>query len=429
MKRTVKKFLCLFLTLALIMVSSVSAAAVEAEVVNARLAVQKNSACVDIITDFRMNMWDKFGGQVYPDEYAGAYIDNNNNLIICYTAGNLKALSGFYSAEKTTQITAERLSTFTASVREETVQQLVSFAEVKYSYNYLFELNDTMVDYFAEFGICSSALCEIENKVEVQLNDISLKASLEARLQADGIPLDAVNIVSVASAINADKNAYPGDAIWYTTGFLGLGGKHTGTIGFNAVYNGVAGVVTNGHVAESGKNMKVSAGTLGTPTFSTCANNGKVDVAFIPFPGSSWTSSGEIKQDGYTMPAGYDGAIYSYLDAAVSSASLVVGAKIYKYGNTTGKTLGSLISTSINITVNYGTDDEPDRRVIKDCIEYSNARQGGDSGGPVGTYIADSWGRCRVNLAGLHFAGGDTGFACKLSNILSQYPALQPVYE
>lgn len=429
MKRTVKKFLGLFLALALLMVSSVSASAVDAAVVNARLAVQKNSACVDIITNFRMNMWDKCGDQVYPDEYAGAYIDNNNNLIICYTAGNLRALSAFYSADKATQITAERLSTFTASVKEETVQKLVSFAEVKYSYNYLFELNDALVDYFAEFGIYSSSLCEPENRVEIQLSDIALKSSLEARLQANSIPLDAVSIVPVASEINADKNAYPGDAIWYTTGFLGLGGKYTGTIGFNAIYNGVAGVVTNGHVAESGEKMKVSGGTLGTPTFSTYANNGKVDVAFIPFPSSSWTTSGQIKQDGYTMPGGSGGAIWSYLDAAASSASLVVGAKIYKYGNTTKKTLGSLISTSINVTVNYGTEDEPDRRVIKDCIKYSNTRQGGDSGGPVGTYVADSWGRCRVNLAGLHFAGGSTGFACKLSNILSQYPALQPIYE
>lgn len=429
MKRTFKKILCLLLTLALLTVGNVSASTIDEEAVNERLNVQKNSACVDIITDFRMNMWNKFGNQIYPDEYAGAYIDDNNNLVICYTAGNIEAISAFYSAEKTTQITAGRLSTFTARVAADAVRELVSFEEVKYSYNYLFGLNDTMVDYFAEFGICSSALCETENKVEVQLNDISLKSSLEVRLQEEGIPLDAVNIVSVATEVSADKNAYSGDAVWYTTGFLGLGGKHTGTIGFNAVYNGVAGVVTNGHVAESGKNMKVSGGTLGTPTFSTYANNGKVDVAFVPFPSNSWTTSGEIKQDGYTMPAGYDGAIYSYLDAAASSASLVVGAKIYKYGNTTKKTLGNLISTSVNITANYGTDDDPDRRVIKDCIEYSNTRQGGDSGGPVGTYVADSWGRCRVNLAGLHFAGGDTGFACKLSNILSQYPALQPVYE
>lgn len=89
------------------------------------------------------------------------------------------------------------------------------------------------------------------------------------------------------------KSAYPGNKIHYNFGFLGLS-ESAGTIGFNAYYKGKWGVVTNGHVAESGKTMKCKDGTLGTPTFSYIG--GKLDIAFIPYP-NGWTPTSGLTRD------------------------------------------------------------------------------------------------------------------------------------
>ena len=169
--------------------------------------------------------------------------------------------------------------------------------------------------------------------------------------------------------------------------------------------------------------MKVGDGTLGTPTFSNFAANGKVDVAFVPFPNQDWSTTGIIKADGFTRPAGYDGAAYSYIDG---KGTITQGARTYKYGDTTKKTFGSITSTSINVNCDYGDDGV---RLIKDCFAYSNSSEPGDSGGPVGTYIEGSWGESIIGLLGINFAGDGTGFGIKLTNIMSQYPTLQLVYE
>ncbi|MBS5571168.1 MAG: hypothetical protein KHX22_07855 [Clostridiales bacterium] len=199
-----------------------------------------------------------------------------------------------------------------------------------------------------------------------------------------------------SSLATPTKSAYPGNYISHSGG--------TGTIGFNAYYNGKWGVVTNGHIAPSGKSMSCADGTLGTPTFSYIG--GKVDVAFIPYP-SGWTPTSALKQPN---------AEIIYREA--TDSEMIEGGLVTKYGNTTGKTRnGRILSTSVDVACNYGGSIGV--KTIKDCFSYTNATEKGDSGGPVGR------GKVRevFRLLGINFAkGSDCGFGIKLSNIKSAYP-------
>lgn len=196
----------------------------------------------------------------------------------------------------------------------------------------------------------------------------------------------------------AQKSAYPGNEIYYKTGFLNLN-KVKGTIGFNAYYNGKWGVVTNGHVAEAGEKMHCEDGALNEPTFSTIG--GKIDVAFVPYP-SGWTATSGLKRDNAEI-------IYE----VASSSEMVEGGLVTKYGVTTGKTMnGYITSTSVDVRIDY----DGVVKTIRDCFSYSNPSEGGDSGGPVGRGGT----RQVFRLLGIHVASGGTGI--KLSNILERYP-------
>lgn len=404
-----------------ILATTASASGYDTKFQAQQIAVLKNSACIDIISEFRLNIWEQYGEETYPDDYAGAYIDDENNLVICYTQGKLDRLVSFYSDDMLTKATASRMSMLLSSAKEEVTKDLVTFAKKQFSYNYLFALNNKLGDYFSEFNLVTTVLNEEANTIDIYMHDLSYRSDMIDRIQKMNYSPNAVTFYETTEQPIATKNAYAGDKIWYNYGFLGLS-TSSGTIGFNARYNGVNGVVTNGHVAEAGKTMKVAGGTLGKPTFSNYSNNGKVDVAFVPFPDQSWATSNLIKNDGYTRPVSYGGPAYSYLSG---SASITQGANTYKYGITTGKSFGKITSTSININCDYGDNDV---RLIKDCFGYSNSSQKGDSGGPVGIYSLGSWGESRVSLTGINFAGVGTGYGIKLSNILNQYPGLTPIY-
>ena len=405
MKKFTKVFLPCLLTLCVLFSSSAisGASASKSDSAKENLALLRNDVSVDIYSEISANFID---GEAYSDEYAGAYIDSNGTLHLQFVNNKSDIQSHIVSAELIAQKVEsnEFTKSTSAATKQLVADDLVVFENKRFAFNDLMSIKDKISTAFENESI------KVELKQET--NCINLYATNQEKLNTIEqyiISLPEYVEGMVKYFIDTDcvesitKSAYPGNKIYYNYGFLWLSESY-GTIGFNAYYNGQWGVVTNGHVAESGKNMKCADGTLGQPTFSYIG--GKVDVAFIPYP-SGWTKT-------YSLRAPNQDVIYR----EATASELIEGGLVIKYGVTTGKTKnGRINSTSVDVNINYG--DDVGVKTIRDCFTFSNDTQGGDSGGPVGR------GKTRevFRLLGITVStSGVGGTGIKLSNIKSAFP-------
>ena len=178
---------------------------------------------------------------------------------------------------------------------------------------------------------------------------------------------------------------------------------NAGTLGFCAkdLSTGQYGVVTNAHVAESGKSVYSSNLQLyGTP--SKWQLSGKLDAAFIPYSNQgNWGSTDRLLTG--------TGAI---IRRVARSSEYYLGRKIYMYGKTSGRQYGYIKDMSTEIQPSSVNSK------ITDIIRYDITRAGGDSGAPLGIENTSD----KVRLIGIHFAGeGNTGYGIRIENILSTY--------
>ena len=341
----------------------------------------------------------------FSDDYAGAYIDDAGNLILQFVVGSKekynKIISDAMIFEKIKE--SENSSMLSLSSKKELADTIVNIEEKNFSYNELMIAKEKITEKFENLGL-SVVLTQKTNSIDVYYSESALGEKVKEYVKSElgDEKGKMVNYIYDNNCIEKpSKSAYPGNKIHYNYGFLWLNESY-GTIGFNAYYKGKWGVVTNGHVAPSGKKMKCADGTLGTPSFSYIG--GKLDVAFIPYP-DGWTPTSGLTRDNSSV---------IYREATTSE--LIEGGPVEKYGVTTGHTkYGRIVSTSADISVEY--DDGV--KTIRDTFRYSNPSAGGDSGGPVG------FGKVRsvFSLIGIHFAGnGETASGIKLSNIKAAYP-------
>ena len=158
----------LLVSLITLLTLTASASGYDAELYKQKIAVLKNSASIEIISEVRQNIWKQYGDEVYPDDYAGAYIDDENNLVICYTPGNKSKMTSFYN-DSILDKSVKRFDSVTVIGKKSIVDKLVSFVEPPFSYNYLYSLNDSLVDCFEEFKVVKTALNEETNTVDIYL--------------------------------------------------------------------------------------------------------------------------------------------------------------------------------------------------------------------------------------------------------------------
>ncbi len=341
----------------------------------------------------------------FTDDYAGAYINDEGNLIIQFIAGKAEKYNDIVSNAVIVETIEENEGSriLSSSTKKRIANSIVTIEEQSFSFNELMEAKEKITNAFGNSGL-SLMLKQETNSIDILYSDYKLTEKVKEYIQDEfgDKKSQMFNYIYDENCVEQpNKSAYPGNKIHYNHGFLWTI-ETRGTIGFNAYYNGKWGVVTNGHVAPMGKRMKCADGTLGTPTFSVIG--GKLDVAFIPYP-NGWTPTSGLLDDDYEI---------IYREATESE--LIEGGPVAKYGVTTGHTKnGRIVSISVDVSVQY--DDGV--KTIRDCFKYTNSSEGGDSGGPVG------FGKVRsvFRLIGIHFAGnGKTGSGIKLSNIKAAYP-------
>lgn len=106
------------------------------------------SEAIKINKEIRASFVDKFGDR-YPDDYGGAYIDDDGVLNINAVGGKVK------------------------SIEEMGKNYKIKYHNVKYSLNYLTEIVDTLSSKMNKLEIFSVSLDEIENKVIVCLDNLT----------------------------------------------------------------------------------------------------------------------------------------------------------------------------------------------------------------------------------------------------------------
>lgn len=282
----------------------------------------------------------------YPQEYAGAYIDEFNILHIVLTKEANAAIKNNYH-----EIMGN--------------DEDIIYDTADFPLSSLYEIQRKLDGVMQDYRIESTALNEITNKLEIHLLDNTKEKEIIEFLKNEFNDFDARSIIFKSpigielSATDSSSNALAGSDS--DSDVMGA------TLGFNAYRHstGNYGVVTAAHFATSGTTIENAVGTT-IGSASIRQYSGTIDAAFVPFPvGISWS----YKISGIAAP---DDCITHYYP---DDEFIVTGLTTDKRGRTTGGTSGTVTSVSTSLYV------DPD--TFTDLVRVSNTQQAGDSGGPV----------------------------------------------
>ena len=340
---------------------------------------------------------------IYVDNFAGAFIDDNGIL-------NIALVDNTYI-----DTSEEELKT---KITDLNTNNDVIYKYYEFSYNYLQEILNTVEEIMIQYDIDSAGIDDELNKVFIETSSSNEEQILNYLIDEHMYSSNAILFYSEED-LNVDLNAniaYSGETIY---NWIDSSTISRGTIGVNAVCNdtGRIGVLTNEHVAPLNTSMRYGGHiTIGTSSVSlqyysylignsVKAHNGdSVDAAFVQFQNQEdWEVSPYSK---------YDSTIYNNIMLG-NDNQIVRGQPILRIGQTTGITTGEIRSTNVSVNV--------DNSVKSNLFRYTNEGEGGDSGGPV--YYNDG---TNLYLLGLHFASGDVflggrqGIACRISNVMTQ---------
>ena len=399
-----KRLFSIFLILTLLMsITSVNAATNNKEELTATEA--KTIFCDEVFSDIYIALdLEKMYESNAPVDYAGIYADENGDLVLCVTKGNTQKYNKIISGIVSNKIVLDDFQ----SIKKE-ASSVVRVEERTHSYNLLNSIQDALDPHLNDFKIQQTAILQEKNTLEITIIEKTSEEIIIDYLYKNVAGFDPSAIcfvITECETVTPTANHACNGIKFYHALFA----SSYGTLGFNGKYTDSSGkvhygVFTNAHVAPAGKKMKISAlKTVGTTLFSYIG--GSLDVAFVEF-NSGWEVTDKMLEESGTN------AIYR----AATSDEFYEGALTNKYGATTGKQSGKILSTSISASVEY--DDGV--KTITDVFKFSNKTEGGDSGGPVGKQQVKQVFR----LYGITFAGpknaSDYGLGIKLSNIKKSY--------
>lgn len=288
----------------------------------------------------------------FPDNYAGA----------CYCADGNAALDIY--------LTDDNKDAFLDVLDE----NIAKFHEVDFSLEELLSAQELISSYMEEYNIRSAAIIQKENTIQINGYENFSETDFYELLVELNIDSDIVTIESESSPITTTASKRTAPAGSRISTYNNSGGY--ATIGFNA-YNrssGQYGVITAGHFFEGLRveTMIMSNGdVINSKYYATISydNNSDCDAGFLPFCNDTWSAVNAFGCD-------HD---FGFINSIKYPAAALEGTSVVKYGDTTGKQEGQLVSSYINIFF------DNTKKTICDLIYCSNLNKGGDSGGPIGT--------------------------------------------
>lgn len=316
---------------------------------------------------------------LYPDYYGGAYITEQGSLTILLHGDQEKGKQAVHAV-----IGSDNME----------------FKPAEHSYGYL----TTVMDELNEFALSKKdpsslefltgfALMDATNEVEVQV--IGLNNQKIAMLQKSVFNKAGIKFKESTGRVKAEVTIYPGCEVSRNASMAG-----SGSVGFGAKRNsdGKVGFVTAGHAILVGETAYYGSGTA----VGTCVNSqqsGTVDAAFV-------TLNSPTTDNVSNTLCGTSNLL------SVSTTLPGAGTTINKIGQSTGATSGTIISTNVSVIGGTGS-------TITNMTSANYTSAGGDSGGPVYTYISSTGTR---PTAGIHMgASGSTRYYTKAGNILSTF--------
>jgi len=299
--------------------------------------------------------------------YGGAYIDDDNKLVVNLTT----------SSEQVQKL-----------VQDGTKSQEVEIQKKKYTYEELKEVSDQIGDAIigTKYMEVMSMICvnAMKNVVEVKMRDLSYEKDFREEIcNHPCIRFEKMDLEP------SKTNLKPGGYIGYREGQY----LHDYSIGWrgwriNNAGNYTEGLVTAGH----GNRVGLEAITSGENSFGKFVKRrfgGNLDTTFVQRTSDSFGVSNTIKFSGSSLKAGY------YINA-----NLCPGQKVYKVGMTTGLTAGKIIDPSCKVS--YSEYDGGPATAFTDYVNADYYSNRGDSGGLVymdvnGAYVIAGISVCKGN--------------------------------
>lgn len=289
----------------------------------------------------------------YRNEYSGAYMDDEQNLVVMTNNASKK---------------------FKEGLQEATNNDEMVIKTVKYSYNDLLQTYNTLSEKMSN-GLLdcvnSVYISQADNCVVVEVNEINIK---NLTLIKEEIKDGDILKFEVCGDARATASVYPGQKIKIGNGYYSMG--------FRAYYitskgNKVYGFVTAGHSTSVGNAVYVITSKGNSVKVGKVAKRrlkGSVDVSFVEL-----TNSAEAKRKVYYKNS-KDTNKANGVTLANNYISIVVeGDTVHKSGFRTHTTSGKV--KSINYTSNMDTNGDGKTDVtLKNMIRTTCYGGPGDSG-------------------------------------------------
>lgn len=413
-----KKMISLLLVLALVV--GICPAAFAEEVFNDLTATDRQDAEAEANAAYTkiLSCWGLEQGEVtYPDFYAGAYINEDGNLVV--------------RTVNATPVECQYLKEISEN------PALIIDTSAEYSYQQLADAKEEIAcRYVTQRGnsnrLYALRVLDDKNTLQIELESTTPNAvndfyntyctlSCNSSRAVSSIPFDMLEIVQaekasassfpssrekpVATESQLDATAEapildPGSQIWVFSGGVYQGNL---SIGFPCSRDGVAGFVTaqhgmgKGHIASTERSGGVSVGKCVAAQYS-----GKVDAAFASYMNDAQVASTFKFKTSF---------LSSETRTLAGTTAVAQNSTIYKVGATTGYKTGLVTSTNATLTI----DGSP---TLTDLIETNMDADHGDSGGCVFTKVGKSDAYV-VGIIHARDSEADRRYIVKVNNIKS----------
>lgn len=302
---------------------------------------------------------------IYPDAYAGEYIDEDGNLIVLYT----EITSELEFLQEIENITLRKVEKSINELEENLVASKTALAN-----NSDYEISTSGIDVET-----NSAFIEVLPKNETSAmrtllldNVINVNSNVIINITNENPVTQSVEIVGGSPIDNYATKVSNDD--WLT-------------VAANGWYNGQQAILTCGHSATLDRDVYYNNSYIGTVAYSQFDNNEYGDYSFIPVT-SSVANSSRLKTSSSSTATISD--TYTVID------DVPLNTICYKFGSVSNQR-STIKITKRNIDVSYSAENKTIKGLFAGEL-ISGTSLGGDSGGPY--YLINSDGT--VTFIGIH---------------------------
>lgn len=310
---------------------------------------------------------------ILPDDYAGEYINDYNNLVLQLTTTDYS----YYE---------EILSNY----------DCVEFNTVEYSYNELYQLADktrcSILEDMNDIVYMSSKVDVKDNIAKVEIGVLpSVKKTIYKSNRNSTLPIDVEYVyVDPAESKHYFLSGANFDNTLSNSSYDLIGGDmvksylSTATLGYCGSHNGKKAIITAGHAFSLNTTVGNNSGNFGVVNYSRYEDDNYGDFCIIDlFDYSKCELTNKVKYKINTV------------NITATAYSVPAGTICHKYGE---QSTYSTISTLGTEDVTYKKDGKP--ITIKGLVSAhleSGHSQDGDSGGPIYVYENGKWTFCGIH--------------------------------